>query len=377
VGSFFRSRQAERQTSKIRRSHDARFSFSRQYATDRRRLGIARRIRGCSVDGQAALNFNGSHHKFYTPRFPLPESTVLISRGGGYRYRYTFWYYHRLIARPSRQPYSEAAMKPKSIFTAGFAALCLTVSASGGTVPLDVTGNYNFPLDEGGGGAVATLNGATVEIFCDDYENDINLSTDYTANVTQLSTTANLSKTRFGGVSGSGWTQFTTLGTQDDTFFNSGTGSSALARYAMVAYLSSLYNLSSTDYPIDNEIQDAIWTIMDPAGEAISDPGVNGTSYIEQAATWYMGMDTSGNLAALNTFLSYFDIVSDSTMTFSNGLGIGGFQEQIIDPVPVQAPTPIPTPEPRGIVLMLFGLFAVGAVVLSKARGVNCPVRVN
>ncbi len=273
-------------------------------------------------------------------------------------------------------------MTSNPILGVSIAILLATVAANANSVqtdvPLDVSANYNFPLGDGGGGAEATLNGANAEIFCVDYFNDIYLSTDYTADVTTLSTTANLSDTRFGGVSGSGWTPLTTLGATDDTFFNSGAGSTALARYIMAAYLESLYDLSDGSNTANNDIQDAIWTILDPVADvnaygAVSDPGYDGTSYIEQAASWYMAMDNAANLAALNNFLSHFEIVSDSTMTFSNGLGYGGFQEQFVDPNPIPAPVPVPTPEPRSIACMLMGLFALGMFARRKFRpGDSC-----
>lgn len=257
-------------------------------------------------------------------------------------------------------------MTSNPILGAGIAILLATVAASASSVQLNVpldTASYNFPLGNGGGGLAATVNGANAETLCIDYFNDINPFSQYTANLTQLSTTANLSDTRFGGVSGSGWTQFTTLGSTDDTFFNSGAGSTALARYAMAAYLVSLYNQSAGGTTANNDIQDAIWTIMDPVSQgSVSDPGYNGTSYVEQAATWYMNMDTSGNLAALNSFLSGFDVVSDSTMTFSNGIGVGGFQEQMIDPPAA------PAPEPRSVAIVAIGFLAMGAFLRRKIR---------
>src|SRR5579863_206586 len=207
----------------------------------------------------------------------------------------------------------------KTILFAACTLLVLAFGASAAT--LDVSNNYNFPLAGGGGGAMATLNGVSVQIFCDDFDNEIYLGTDYSANVTTLGTSADLSATRFGGISGLGWTQFTTLGSQDDSFFNvGGIGSTAVARYAMVAYLVSLYNQTPADYPMDNQIQDAIWSIMDPAGETVNDPGVNGTSFVEQAANWYMGMDTSANLTALNNFLAHYQVVSPVSMDCSNSL---------------------------------------------------------
>lgn len=261
-------------------------------------------------------------------------------------------------------------MTSNTILGAGVAILLAASLASANSVqldvPLDVSANYNFPLAQGGGGVAVTLNGTSAESLCIDYFDNLNLSTDYTANVTALSTSANLSETRFGGVSGSAWTQFTTLGATDDAFFNSGAGSTALARYIMAAYLESLYNQSAGGNTANNDIQDAIWTVLDPVADvtaygAVSDPGYDGTSYIEQAATWYMSMSNPENQAALNAFLAHFEIVSDATMTFSGGLGYGGFQEQIVDP-------PSPVPEPRDAGIILLGLLAIGAVVLRRSR---------
>src|SRR5271170_6230519 len=96
-------------------------------------------------------------------------------------------------------------MNGKSILGTGFALLLMTLRASGGTVPLD-TISYNFQLAGGGGGASATLNGVPVEIYCDNFDDEIYVPDSYSANVTTLSTNANLSDTRFGGVSSTGWT---------------------------------------------------------------------------------------------------------------------------------------------------------------------------
>jgi hypothetical protein len=241
----------------------------------------------------------------------------------------------------------------KSIFGAGFALLFVTFAASAGTVPFD-TVSYNFPLAGGGGGSSAMLNGVAVEVFCDDFDNDMSVPKDYTADVTTLGTSANLSDTRFGGVTS--WTTIalsdgnTALDSTDDAFFNSSaTGTSALVRYEMAAYLVSLYNRGQGNNVSNNEIQEAIWTILDPKAEgaAIDPAGVNPDSYIEQAVSWYNSM--SGNQSALNRFLSNFEIVSPANMNYVNGLGIGGFQEQIVM-----------TPEPRGGVWMILGLLFVG-----------------
>ena len=264
-------------------------------------------------------------------------------------------------------------MKSKPVLGSGFALLFLTLSASASSVPLDSI-SMNFLLNGGGGGASATLNGVPVEIYCDDFANDMWVPYDYTANVTTLGTSANLGSTRFGGVSSSAWTAISlsdgnpTLDAQDDTFFNSGNGSSALARYEMVAYLVSLYNPALGNNTSNNQIQEAIWAIMDPKAEGpASNPGnINDASYLEQAASWYNSMNTPVNLAALSTFLSRFEIVSPTNMTFTNGLGNGGFQEQIVM-FPALVPVVV-TPEPRAGVWILFCLLG-GFLVTRRNRG--------
>lgn len=284
-----------------------------------------------------------------------------------------------------RQPYPVHVMKSNLLLSAALAAF-VGASVQAGTVPLNVSNNYNFQLAGNGGGAVATLNGVQVEIYCDNFANEINLGQSYTANVTPLSSSADLSKTRFGNVSASsstttgttGWEPIilndgnTTLDNTDDAFFNTGAGLASLERYEMVAYLVSQYNLANNTTAIknaNNQIQEAIWTLMDPTVEgAVIDPsGLSADSYLEQAASWVQGMNSPGNQSALDAFLAHFEVVSDSTMTFHNhGAASGGFQEQIVDLNPV--PPPTPTPEPRDTALALGFLVAVGAVVTKRFR---------
>jgi len=243
------------------------------------------------------------------------------------------------------------------------------VSASASPVPLQVN-SYNFQLDGGGGGARATLNGVPVEIYCDDFVNEIRIPSTGSANVTQLSTTADLDLTRFGQVTS--WTTITLSGNPtDQTFLNTGAGSTAEARYDMVAWLVSQYNIGQNANPTvnaaNNQIQEAIWTLMDPAAYATDSPAISlidpsglgqPTADLEAAANWYLGG------GATNSFLSHFEVVSDATMTPGNArdgwVGSGGFQEQIVF---------CPTPEPRGGIWMLIGLFGVGACLLRKVRG--------
>jgi hypothetical protein len=236
----------------------------------------------------------------------------------------------------------------------------LTFSASSSSVPL-VTGAYNFQLAGGGGGSQATLNGIAVEIFCDDFANEIWDPSSNSANVTTLGSGANLDATRFGDVAS--WTTIALPDPTDQTFLNGAAGSASSARYAMVAYLVSQYNLGQGNNTSNNQIQEAIWTLMDPAAYGTTTPLIDPSGFgepiadLEAAANWYL----AGN--ATDSFLAQFEVVSDATMTpgspSSGGVGVGGFQEQIVF---------TPAPEPRGGIWMLIGLFGVAGFLLQRAR---------
>jgi hypothetical protein len=250
-------------------------------------------------------------------------------------------------------------MKINPIYGTALGFFLLTVSASAGSVPL-VVGTYNFQLDGGGGGSSATLNGVPVEIFCDDFANEIYVPSSNSADVTQLGSGANLDDTRFGEVTS--WANIG--GTTDGSFFNGGAGSTATARYDMVAWLVSQYVVGQGNTTANNQIQEAIWTLMDPAAYGSSTPLIDPSGVgepitdLENAANWYI------DGGATNSFLSQFEVVSDAAMTsgsYRNGyVGVGGFQEQIVY---------TPTPEPEGSIWMLIGLFGAGGFLLQRARG--------
>ncbi len=241
----------------------------------------------------------------------------------------------------------------------------LTLTATAGSLPL-VVGTYNFDLDGGGGGAQATLGGVAVQIFCDNFANEIYVPSNNTANVTPLGAGENLVDTRFGDVSS--WTTIDLAGNAtDQAFLNTGAGTASSVRYDMVAYLVSLYNVGQGNTNANNQIQEAIWTLMDPSAYATANPVVTlidpsglgqPTGDLEAAVNWYLGG------GATNSFLSQFEVLSDSTMTLGSsstgGVGVGGFQEQIVF---------TPAPEPRGSIWMLIGLFGVGGFLLQRARG--------
>jgi hypothetical protein len=255
-------------------------------------------------------------------------------------------------------------MKKSPIYRAIFLFFLALTGLSANPVTLQ-TNTYNFQLPGGGGGIQGTLNGQPQELFCDDFANEIHVPATYSANVTILSTTANLSDTRFGELDPTDWTTITLTGgtmAQDD-FFNSGVGTEAIVRYALVAYLVSQYNVGVGVTAANDELQKAIWTLMDPSGETINISGYPSdvSSDLLAAENWYLGIET--NTSALNAFLMKFEVVSDSTMTGSRtGLGVGGFQEQIVE-----------TPEPRAI-WSLICLLCIAAFLVRRHRSRSAGV---
>ena len=248
----------------------------------------------------------------------------------------------------------------------GALLICISSGIYAGTHTLDTT-SYNFQLNNGGGGASAVLDGSTnIEIFCNDFANSITVPhTNYSANLTSITSGSDLSKTRFGG--NTSWTTITINddGTDagsddaaDSTIIN---GATALGRYQMAAFLVSQYNLPAGNTPVNNGIQKAIWWLLDPVGSvAPSSLASNSFESLETAAQWYQSTGGNTGSAARNTFLAGYQIVSDATM-YSCGAGkalCGGFQEQI-DPVS-------PVPEPSQFAFMLGGLLFVCSVRLRR-----------
>lgn len=240
-----------------------------------------------------------------------------------------------------------------------------------GTYTLDTT-SYNFQLNNGGGGSSALLDKTTtIELFCDDFANSITVPhSNYSANISSITSGSNLSNTRFGG--NASWTTITINddGTDggsndkaDSAIINSAT---ALGRYQMSAYLVSQYNLPAGNIPTNNGIQKAIWWLLDPTGSSTPPAlGHNAFDSLESAAQWYQSTGGNAGSAGRNTFLSGYEIISDATM-HSCGAGkalCGGFQEQI-DPI-------APVPEPRQLALMLAGLLLVCSFSLRKQYAVS------
>lgn len=221
------------------------------------------------------------------------------------------------------------------------------------------TKSYNFQLNGGGGGASAVLDlTKTLEIYCNDFNNDIYVPhSNYSANLTTFTQAGlNAGNTRFGEMDSSAFNSVTISDSDpnDATEQSTINGASALGRYQMAGYLVSQYNLAGGNNAANNNIQMAIWELLDPVSYKTTpislNPSAQPTEALEMAADWYGGTNETDREA----FLQDYRIVSDATMTCPTaGCGadaplVGGFQEQITH-----------LPEPGSFSLLAIGLIGV------------------
>jgi hypothetical protein len=219
--------------------------------------------------------------------------------------------------------------------------------------------NYDFQLANGGGGSAAKLDKSlNIQIFCVDFANDIIVpQNNYSANLTPVTSSGfNAASTRFG--SNTSWRTVTIADDATDSGSNDLADSAiinaanALGRYQMAAYLVSQYNLPAGNTAANNGIQTAIWTILDPSSYSAALFSADPSAALEQAAVWY----NTTSVAARDSYLMNYRIVSDSTMAACGPVLCSGFQEQMTV-----------VPEPKYVGLLLMGLFALFSIHRRKA----------
>jgi len=231
----------------------------------------------------------------------------------------------------------------------GLLWLTFSAAAFGSTLYLTA---YTQNVDDGGQFLANLGNPAqSFYTYCVDFQNlegsptTVNISTPNTSTADTSPNFDGLANTRYGAVP-------TSMFTYD------GTGPTAInsaERYVLAGWLTTQFNFSSGVTTADDEIQNAIWTLLNTTGTTANFPygdGAGTGTYLTQALNFFNTTPT----AALLQFESEIRIFTATNVVTYNGANwspVSGTQEMI---------TVMSTPEPAtlamiGTGLLMFGLF--------------------
>ncbi len=175
--------------------------------------------------------------------------------------------------------------------------------------------------------------GNNQDIYCDDFNNDINIGQTFTANVTNLATGAfNPGTTRYG-------TTTDILATDNSGDTQSYDGQQL---YEMSAYLTTQFDTADNSDPNNIQIQYTIWDLFSPTA-----PQAN---------------DNNAYLFAAEASLGSLDYSQFNILTDVNAMGgTGGVQEFLTGPV-------TGTPEPSSMLMLGCGLMLVSTIAYRRRK---------
>ncbi len=277
----------------------------------------------------------------------------------------------------------------KSMIVRGVcSALVLAAAASAATIPFQVTGitggfitgctgdgcGGKFQAEMGGAvNASGNLEGGTsLFVYCVDSQNTVDIPSGvYDANISMITSGADLSNTRYGR-SESSWDSAQEPALPINfrtTTFGFGSGDSltptALERYQMEAWLMEQY-ATMTTVPERTAVQDAMWQVMDviPPSQAVAQGTYIAPPYpagnTPVGATVATLLSNAANFVKYdgsNAFFSQFEIITNASPLFLEGQDPA--QELI---------AMVPTPEPLSYAAATGILLAALAAARLKIR---------
>lgn len=207
---------------------------------------------------------------------------------------------------------------------------------------LYITGLTENVLEGGQFSAYLNDPSQQLTIYCIDYRNLE--GTPMQVNVSTPLNVADIADTRYG-----------TTPTANFSFYTSGPALSALDRYVLAGWLTTQYNFTSGVTLADDQIQNAIWSLLTTAGSAgfpFGDALGTGT-WITQAETWEAAAALNGTLTSFESSVRIYtstDVAGNNDLTQDAGSRYNTGMQEMIGTVP----------EPDTIAMMGIGLLGIG-----------------